>query len=78
MRKLSQAQINVLQRGIANGYKWVEVPNRRNFKSLPENVRRSFGLVTINKLLRLGYIRYQPARIYVTGKGRKALKNDKP
>lgn len=73
MKRVTAAMLVVLETG-ARKYGWAELPK---ITSVPVEHRRAFTQPTIQALVRRRLIKYQPARIYVTGQGRRLLKAKK-
>ncbi|HEX2905895.1 MAG TPA: hypothetical protein VHO69_03495 [Phototrophicaceae bacterium] len=71
--RLTQTQCRLMKWGIEQGYIARTIPGRQ---ARPPVLRRAFNQATIRRLVAAGYIRYTPAKIYVTGAGRKALRRE--
>ena len=71
--RITKSMLIVLEHGVKR-YGWTEMPK---IKSVPVPDRRAYTQATIKALVRRRLIKFQPARIYVTGQGRKVLKKRK-
>lgn len=70
MKRITKSMLTVLEFG-SKSYGWQNLPR---ITSVPREQRRAFGLPTIQALVRRRLIRFQPARIYVAGRGRAILR----
>lgn len=72
--RMSRAKAKTLLFGTQgkHSYSWREIPPA---PQLPQEYKRSFTRKTMLGLKRAGYIKFRPAQFYVTGAGRKALRD---